>query len=54
MCTNISWGTVSGHVDRKIVKISLWISVKSNQDLEVNFVIPVEFKKSTKQKTESY
>ena len=23
MCINISWGTVSGHVDGKIVKISL-------------------------------
>ena len=52
LCTNISWGTVSGHVDGKMVKIAL--SVKSNQDWEVNFVIPVEFKRSPKQKTESY
>ena len=50
---NISKLAVSGNADEKIVKISSWKRVKSNQDWEVNFVIPVEFKRSTKQKTKS-
>ena len=43
---NISKLAVSGNADEKIVKISSWKSVKSNQDWEVNFVIPAEIYKT--------